>query len=1008
MSRGLLCLSLAALCLWTGRLHCADLENLPLTSIRFSPDNGRLLEEHGNELILLKVGEPLDRRDLGQTIRNLFATGRYERIEADAVPENEGVALTFLVERSYFIGQVTVAGVPAPPTVNQLANATNLAAGELLTQRRIDSAEQGVLQLLRDNGFPDALIQPEIVEHTDTQQADVTLVVHPGNRAGFGRIYVTPRPILTEAEVRQITDWERGKPFTERNLLRGLDRLRGHYQKQDRWQVELNALRGGFNPDSGEIDVVLNVQPGPRVTVSVEGGSFSEGQLRRYIPIFEEGVVDEDLLQEGADNLRNYLQTRGYFNVIITFELTPIGDDEIRIIYDIDRGERYSLVRIEITGNQWFDMETIRERILMREKSFQMRRGRYSESLLDRDIAAIEDLYRSNGFRDVAVRRRVEQNYLGERGDLAVFITIEEGRPTLVEDLIVTGVEKIPGDRFLPMLASVAGQPYSELSIATDRSLILAEYFDAGYQDASFEWEARPSPEQDRVVIEYHIREGESLYTRGAIVAGLVHTKPHLVEQQILLRSGEPLSQGAMFDTQRRLYDLGVFSRVDVALQNPQGEEPAKNVLLQVEEARRWVVGFGGGAEFARLGGNTADVSDPVGGATFSPRVTIETTRLNFRGIGHTLNVRTRLSGLQQRALFTYEAPRWSGSEKWRMTLSALYDTSRNVRTFRGTRLEGALQLQHRLSRPSTALYRYTFRRTTIDEETLQISPFLVPVAARPVRVALLSGTYIQDRRDDPTDAGRGLYNTLDLSFANGSWGSQRDFLRVLGQNATYHRLSSRVVLARSLQIGLMFAAGELSEGDLAGSGLTVRPLSAPDARIPISERFYSGGANSHRGFPVNQAGPRDPVTGFPIGGGASLVNSVELRFPLIGENIRGVLFHDAGNVYSSPADIGFSSSQDSKTSVRREGLPPRSRILSLREDQTTVYDFDYMVHALGLGVRYRTPIGPIRFDVAYTLNPPRFVGFTGTRNDLLENRGAVSEQRISRFQFHFSLGQTF
>jgi outer membrane protein assembly complex protein YaeT len=984
------------------------LNNLPVGEIRFATNQGLLLEQHRKDLILLREGEPLDRRLLGQTIRNLFATGRFARIDADAAMEGGKLVLTFLVEPSYFIGQVSVVGVPNPPTENQLINATKLSAGDLRTQRSIDAAEEGVLQLLRENGFPDALVRAETLDHAETQQSDITLIVQPGNRAGFGRIFVTPQPFLTEADSRQIAGWERGKPYTERNVLRGIERLRKYYQKQDRWQVRINALPGAFNPDSGEIDIVLKLDPGPRVLVTVEGESFSEGQLRTYIPIFDEGVVDDDLLEEGAENLRNYLQTRGYFNATVEFDQVPVNAaDEIRIVYDVNRGQRYALAHIEISGNQWFDLETIRERMLMREKSFQMRRGRYSQSLLESDVAAIEDLYRSNGFRDVTIRRRVEQNYQGEEGDLAVFITIQEGKPTLVEDLVITGTEKIPTDQFLPMLASVAGQPYSELSIATDRSLILAEYFNAGYQDASFEWEARPADEEGRVIIEYHVREGESLYTRDTIVAGLVHTKARLVEQQIRLTPGEPLSQSAMFETQRRLYDLGVFSRVEVALQNPQGEEPAKNVLLQVEEARRWVVGFGGGAEFARLGGNTADVTDPVGGATFSPRLTVETTRLNFRGIGHTLNVRTRVSDLQQRALFTYEAPRWTGSEKWRMTLSALYDTSRNVRTFRGTRLEGAFQLQHRLSRPSTALYRYTFRRTTIDEATLQISPSLVPVAARPVRVALLSGTYIQDRRDDPTDASRGIYNTADVSIANDFWGSQRDFVRLLGQNATYHRFGSRVVLARSLQIGLMFASGTLSD-ELTGSGLAIRPTSNPDPRIPISERFYSGGANSHRGFPVNQAGPRDPVTGFPIGGGASLVNSVELRFPLIGENIRGVLFHDAGNVYSRPGEIGFRTSQRSRTSLPPENLPPRARSRSLGGDPITVYDFDYMVHAVGLGVRYRTPIGPVRFDLAYGLNPPRFAGFDGTRDQLLENSGSVSQQRISHFQFHFSLGQTF
>ena len=157
----------------------------------------------------------------------------------------------------------------------------------------------------------------------------------------------------------------------------------------------------------------------------------------------------------------------------------------------------------------------------------------------------------------------------------------------------------------------------------------------------------------------------------------------------------------------------------------------------------------------------------------FSPRITLELTRLNVRGMGHTASIRTRFSNLQQRALFTYEAPRVFNSDRWRMIFSGLVDTSRNVRTFTGRRSEGALQLQQRISKPSALLYRYTFRRTSIDENTLQITPSLIPLQAQPVRVALFSGTYIQDRRDNPTDATKGMFNTFDLGVASNVWGSQ-------------------------------------------------------------------------------------------------------------------------------------------------------------------------------------------------------------------------------------------
>src|SRR5262249_14092758 len=135
--------------------------------------------------------------------------------------------------------------------------------------------------------------------------------------------------------------------------------------------------------------------------------------------------------------------------------------------------------------------------------------------------------------------------------------------------------------------------------------------------------------------------------------------------------------------------------------------------------------------------------------------------------------------------------------------------------------------------------------------------------------------------------------------------------------------------------------------------------------------------------------------TGFPLGGNALLFHNTELRFPLLSDNISGVLFHDMGNIYSTLS------------------------ALSLRFHQRDNKDFNYMVHAVGFGVRYRTPVGPVRADFAYSVNPPSFVGFKGTAAQLLscDPRKPASElpdlcrgvpQRLSHFQFFFSIGQTF
>jgi outer membrane protein insertion porin family len=216
----------------------------------------------------------------------------------------------------------------------------------------------------------------------------------------------------------------------------------------------------------------------------------------------------------------------------------------------------------------------------------------------------------------------------------------------------------------------------------------------------------------------------------------------------------------------------------------------------------------------------------------------------------------------------------------------------------------------------------------------------------------------------------------------------------VLLRNATYYKLTDTLVLARQTQFGVIkpFAAP---------SGLTAQQS------VPLPERFFGGGADSLRAFSYNDAGPRDvgaalipggpssQPTGFPLGGNALFFNNVELRFPLIGANIQGVFFHDMGNVFGRLSDISF------------------------RFHQRDLNDFNYMVHAAGFGVRYKTPLGPIRVDLAYSVNPPSYLGFGGTPEELIKcdpndpvslQKSACqsTRQNVNHFQFFFSIGQTF
>jgi outer membrane protein insertion porin family len=955
-----------------------DYEGKPIRTIEFDPPQQPYSQEYLDEILPVKAGATLHLIDVRAAIERLYATGRYADVRADATLSDGGVTLRFITRNNYFIGRVTVGHVPAPPNQGVLAGTTRLSLGALYRPADSQQAVANLQEVLRNNGFFRVQIEPEYRYDPATQLVEIHFRIQPDRRAHYTTPDVIGQPQRPVQDVIKSTHWKGWlgwKAVTEARTQDGVQRVRNSYQKRDRLEARVSLDKMAWDQQTNRARPTLNVESGPKIEITTAGAKISRGKLKQLVPVFEEQSVDRDLLVEGAGNLREYLESQGYFDAKVDFlsRSTNGGGSEV-IEYRIDRGERYTVAAVVIQGNHYFDTATIRERMYVRPASrLQFRHGRYSSDYLRQDAEAITSLYRSNGFRDVEVTSRVERGYRGKERDLAVDINIREGPQWLVENLDLEGPSEENREGVINLLQSQAGQPFSEVNVAIDRDNVLDYYHNRGYRSVNFSWSFKPAAAPHKVNLKYSIREGQQRFLRGFLVSGLQATDPKLVEEREELHVGDPLSRASLLDTQRRLYDLGIFSRVDMALQDPEGDERDKYVLLDLDEARKYTITTGFGAEVAKIGGCQSCLDAPAGQAGFSPRASFGVTRRNFLGIGHIISLQSRVSTLEQRAVLSYEAPQFRGNSRLNLLFSGLFDDSRDVRTFSARRREASVQIGQKLSKSTTILYGYSFRRVSVSD--LKISPELLPRLSQPARIGMFVTNYIFDRRDDPTDAHRGTYATVALGWASHSFGSQADFTRFIGQHASYYPfgMGGRFVLARSLSFGWL------------------QPL-RNGTEIPLPEELFAGGASSHRGFPENQAGPRDLKTGFPLGGNALLINQLELRFPLLGSNIRGVLFEDAGNVYSDLRKMAF------------------------RVDQRNLSDFDYMVHAVGFGIRYRTPIGPIRLDLAYSINPPRFIGFKGTLDQLIScssptppTTGCVpTEQQISHFQFHFSLGQAF
>jgi outer membrane protein assembly complex protein YaeT len=997
-------------------------------------DSPRLLE-----MLPQKTGQPLDRDQVRESIRILFATGRFADIQAEVTPSGSAVVLTFTTSLNFFVGAIDVEGAPNHPNANQILNASKFQLGELHTLDKLDRALQNIRQLMQENGYYRTRVTAESTSNAATQQVNILFHITPGEPAHVGEVNVAGHSNFSQGQVQDIARMHSGDRVTAARVTNSLQHLRKKFQKQQRVLAQVSIAEQKYHPESNAVDYTFLIEPGPVVVIYAQGFHVSRGVLKKQIPVYEENAVDDDLLNEGKRNLLDYLQSRGFFDASVEFQ-KETGPDDLHVIYRINPGPVHNLVLIEISGNKYFPTKLLRPRLQILAASKFISHGRYSGALLKNDVANLQALYISNGFRQVKIQTKVDDNYHHSDNHLAVQIQIEEGPQTLVGAVHIAGNQKIALKAF-PELNTVAGQPYSELNLANDRESILNYYFNHGFSHATLDITTTPSSNQpNHEDVTYIIQEGEQFFVNQVMVAGLDHTRDYVVQREIQVAAGQPLSQGDLLDTQSKLYDLGIFSQVDTAVQNPEGSDPQKNVLVQVEEAKRYTFTYGIGLEFET--GLPAGDNSPGGATGVSPRVEFDITRLNVGGRDQTLTFQSHVGRLQQRGLISYEIPKLFNSDRFKLFYTAFYDNSLDVSTFTSQRLEGKIDLRQQIGKQqvnhnTSITYRFDYRRVKASSIVSDFSPAEFNLLSLPAHVGGPGFTLIRDQRDNPLESTKGQYFTLDTFVASSYVGSQADYGRALAQDSTYYafgRPNHKFVFARSTTLGLEQAYRSTSVLPPGACQIINFVPTCPSgiSVIPLPEVFFGGGGNSHRGFGLNQAGPRDPDSGFPVGGTALFVNSEELRFPSVslpylGEGFGFAIFHDMGNVFTAGHDMvkGLVRWHQPNPSQCLQFVPPsyNGGFPAITPAEAAQYNgcitqfnnsgYDYTSHAVGLGLRYKTPIGPLRFDFGYNLNPTAYpTGYTFVTLPLPPPPApaptAFVPQRLGHFNVFFSIGQPF
>jgi outer membrane protein insertion porin family len=990
----------------------SQLEGQNVVEVRVVGESGEVLTK-GIPDLPLSAGHAYDAELVRTTLRKLYSTGDFSDLRAAVTNVSGGLRVDFVAQRNYFIGVVRIVGLTEPPSDSAAFSAIRLAVGTEFRESEMNDAVTRLTETLAQEGLYRAKVTAEHTPDATTHRMNITFHVTPGQRAKIGAITLHNLTAYPDTEILSRAKLKTGQPVLSKSLEHGGDRLRAFLKKNDYLGARATLRRGDYDPATNLLPLTIETVTGSRVRVEVVGAKMSAKELRKRVPVFAEGAVDPDLLAEGERNLRDYFERQGYFEVEVDYKATeppPADEDKAEkkdeekkttvtpveqvITYTIDRGKRLRMAGVSFDGEQYFHSSQLQTQMSIHPASFDFP-GRYSRRLLDTDTNALKNLYHANGFLDVTVTNEIEQDYRGRKGDLFVHFHIKEGAQTLVDTLTVEGAKAITKQTILSKIASSAGEPYSDFNVVSDRDNILALYYNEGFPDAQFkatlvsvpatganaavdanakvDVNAKPDVNavaHPRVALTYKIDEGPQVKVSDLFIGGYEKTRRGVIAREVKIKQGQPLREGDVIETQRRLYNLGIFTRVTLAPQNPTGTDPDKAVDVVVEEAKRYTIAYGGGVEVQRLGGSGPDSTS----FEFAPLVTFEISKANLTGRGDTLSFKIRASTLQGRALLSYTEPYIFGKPNLIFQTTFFADKSRDVTTFTSTRYEGSVQIEHRLSKATELFYRYTYRKVLVDAASLMIAPEQIPLFSQPDLVSEVGVSWVREHRDNPGDATHGNYNSVDFSLAGKQIGSSASFARIFLQNSTYYTLTKWLVLARGTRFGVQQTLGNTLSAD-----------------IPLPERFFAGGGTSIRGFGFNQAGPRDPVTGFPVGGQALLIFNQELRFPLrlpkIGSKLGGAIFYDVGNVFSSVETITLHSAPS---------------IASQESGQLS-----YLSHTVGFGFRYNTPVGPVRVDLSYQINPAQFISTCIIGTPGCSSTGTLLT-RLPHFQLFFNLGDVF
>jgi len=618
--------------------------------------------------------------------------------------------------------------------------------------------------------------------------------------------------------------------------------------------------------------------------------------------------LDNKTLKEDINTIEDLYKKKGLTQVKVDVEtFVDEATNKATLHFIIREGYKIKVKRIYIYGNTAFPDKRI-IKVMKSRWAWLFGSGVLKEDVLQEDMTAIQAFYEQNGYLNAKAAYQIEPL---ARGLVKVNVTIQEGKRYYVGDVSFSGNVILSDQDIKSHLKNlIEGKVFSHEKMEEDASNIREAYFDRGYISANVEEATSFNTETGKVDVKVTIKEGKLVYINMIKIQGNAHTRDIVIRRELRMYPGDRFDGAKLRLSKQRLKDLGYFEDVGYDIEDTN-QEDLKNLIVQVKEAKTGTFSFGGGY---------STVDRLVGFVELEQKNFDISNWPSFTGGGQDLRLRAQVGSVERNFILSYTEP-WLFDHPVSAGFDLYLTENLNDNTTGYAYNQKTIGVDFRVGKSFNDNFSvgsvYRLEHVNISDMNSGESEAMQEQVGNSL-VSSLGFSETNDYRDSKLSPTSGWIITNNEDIAGGPLGGNKNFYRLQTSGAYYIPFKFNDVVT----------VLETS----ARTGIVQSYPSTPD--VPIFERYFTGGQDSIRGYNERSVGPSDPNTNDAVGGDAILVGSAEYTVPII-EIIKGAVFYDIGNVWDKVRDYG--------TGGLKSGT--------------------------GVGLRIKTPIGPIKLDYGFPLN---------------------------------------